>query len=371
MNLTMQVKLLPSEAQAAALLRTMERFNAACDAIAAVAFAHRCANKVELQKLVYADVRRDFGLSAQMTIRAIAKVTEVYKRDKDIKPAFRPHGAVIYDQRILSWKGPDRVSILTLDRREVMPWIAGDYQRARLTRVRGQADLIYRDGVFYLLVVVDVGDVPPSDPEGFLGVDLGIANIAVDSDGQEFAGNHLNSLRDRHARLRKRLQSKGSKSAKRLLVKRRRKERRFASDVNHRIAKELVRKAKDTGRGIAVEELRHIRERVTVRRAQRRTLHSWSFGQLRSFLAYKAAQAGVAMIAVDPRHTSQCCPECGTIDKANRPARSRFQCVSCGHAGLSDHIAARNIASRGVSGWGAVMRPHAGPVDAAPASRLL
>ena len=108
-NLTMQLKLLPAPEQSDALLRTMERFNAACDALAAIAFANRCANKVELQKLAYHDIRRDFSLGAQMTVRAIAKVVEVYKRDKDIQPTFRPHGAIVYDQRILSWKGVERV----------------------------------------------------------------------------------------------------------------------------------------------------------------------------------------------------------------------------------------------------------------------
>lgn len=93
----MQVKLLPTSEQSAALLVTMVRFNAACDALAAVAYAHRCANKVELQKLAYADIRHNFGLSAQMTIRAIAKVCEVYKRDKTKQPGFRPHGAIVYD----------------------------------------------------------------------------------------------------------------------------------------------------------------------------------------------------------------------------------------------------------------------------------
>lgn len=174
MKLTMQVKLLPSPDQAQALLATMVRFNAACDALAAVAFQLRCANKVELQKIAYADIRRDFGLSAQMTIRAIAKVCEVYKRDKSMQPTFRPHGAIVYDQRILSWKGSDRVSILTLAGREVMPWVTGAYQHGRLNRVRGQADLVYRDGKFFLYVTIDVGDVPPGDPTEYLGVDLGL-----------------------------------------------------------------------------------------------------------------------------------------------------------------------------------------------------
>ena len=347
MNLTMQVKLLPSPEQAASLLATMERFNAACDALAAVAFKHRCANKVELQKLAYADIRRDFGLSAQMTVRAIAKVCEVYKRDKSIQPKFRPHGAIVYDQRILSWKGPDRVSILTLAGRQLMPWVAGAYQKARLNRVRGQADLIYRDGLFFLYVVIDLGDVPPGDPSDYLGVDLGIKNIAADSDGDVFSGAHIANLRNRHARLRRKLQKKGTKSAKRLLRKRRAKEARFARDLNHCIAKAIVRKAKDTGRGVAVEDLTHIRTRTTVRKAQRRAHHSWAFAQLRAFLAYKGACAGVPLVAVDPRNSSRTCPNCGCVDKRNRPDRDSFQCIGCGHSGPADTTAARIISERG------------------------
>ena len=370
MHLTMQVKLLPAPEQSAALLATMERFNAACDAIAEVAHANGCANKVELQKLVYHDMRQRFGLSAQMTVRAIGKVVEVYKRDRRLLPRFRPHGAVPYDQRILSWKGIDRVSVLTLGGREVMPWVAGAYQHARLAFPRGQADLVFRDGAFYLFVTVDVGDVPPGDPSGWLGIDLGIANVATDSDGDASAGDRLNGLRDRHARLRKRLQKKRTKSALRLLSKRRRKERRFAANENHRISKAIVRKARDTGRGVAVEDLTGIRGRTTVRREQRRARHSWAFHQLRAFLTYKAALAGVPLVAVDPRHTSQACPECGCVDRKNRPWRDRFQCVSCAFAGAADHIAARNIASRGAAGWAAVMRPDAGPETALASLRL-
>ncbi len=346
MHLTMTVKLLPSAEQASALLATMVRFNQACDALAAVAFANRCANKVELQKMAYHEVRRDFGLSAQMTVRAIAKVCEVYKRDKAIQPRFRPHGAIVYDQRILSWKGLDRVSILTIGGREIMPWVAGAYQRARLDRVRGQADLTYRDGAFFLHVVVDMGDVLEGDPAEYLGIDLGLKNIAADSDGEVFSGAHVSNLRARHARLRRKLQKKGTKSAKRLLRRRRAKEARFARDLNHRISKALVRKAKDTGRGIGVEDLTHIRDRTTVRKPQRRAHSSWAFAQLRTFLTYKAGLAGVPVIAVNPKHTSQQCPCCGFIDRKNRPDRDRFECQSCGHAAPADTTAALNVRSR-------------------------
>jgi IS605 OrfB family transposase len=259
------------------------RFNAACNTIAVVAFRARTANKIRLQQLVYPDIRWDFGLSAQLTVRAISKVAEAYQRDKRIQPTFRSHGAIVYDQRVLSWKGLDRVSILTLTGRQVIPVVLDGYHRARLNRIRGQADLTYRDGQFYLAVVVEVPEPPPFAPDDRLGADLGIRNLAADSDGETYWGGQVHGLRQRQAKLRQRLQKKGTKSAKRLLKKRRNKEHRFATDVNHQIAKRLGAKAQDTGRGIAREDLQGIRERVTVRKTQRRIQHSWAFHQLRAF----------------------------------------------------------------------------------------
>jgi len=184
MHLALQVKLQPSEEQQALLLQTMHRFNQACNYIAEIAFEQRCANKIVLQKLVYYDVRETFGLSAQLTIRAIANVVEAYKRDKSLKHQFRPTGVIVYDQRILSWKGLEAVSLTTLEGRQIIPIILGKYQQARLDRIRGQADLIYRNSIFYLVVIVEV-DVPePEEPTGVLGVDLVIINLAVDSDGE-------------------------------------------------------------------------------------------------------------------------------------------------------------------------------------------
>ena len=160
MKLTLAVGLAPSRAQHVALVATLERFNAACNAIAEVAFRERLANKIALQKLVYYDVRERFGLSSQMTVRAIAKVADAYKRDKTIRPTFRPHGALTYDERIMSWKGLEHVSLLALDGRHLVACRFGPYQQARRDRLRGQADLILRDGAFYLHATVELADVP-------------------------------------------------------------------------------------------------------------------------------------------------------------------------------------------------------------------
>jgi IS605 OrfB family transposase len=322
-----------------------------------VAFEHKTANKIRLQALCYAELRQQFGLSAQMAIRAISKACDAYKRDKKIQPTFRPLGAVAYDQRILSWKGRDRASILTLAGRIIVPAIRrGRWPGTTGTTLRGAADLIYRDGEFYVAVVIDVPEPPPGpEPTRWLGVDLGIVNLATDSDGANYSGKAVRAVRYRNRQLRARLQAKGTKSAKRLLHRRRRRESRFARDVNHVISKAIVREAKDTGRGIKLEDLSGIRQRsVTVRKAQRADAHSWAFGQLRRFITYMAALAGVRVVLVDPRNTSRQCPGCGLIDKRNRPTRNVFCCRRCGLAGPSDQIAACNIAGRA-----AVMQPDA------------
>jgi IS605 OrfB family transposase len=348
MLVTEMLKLAPSPEQAEALLATMRACNAAASRAAEVAFEHRTANKIRLQPLVYGELRQRFGLSSQMAVRAISKACEAYKRDKKIQPEFRAFGAIDYDQRILSWKGRDRASILTLGGRVIVPVVyQGRWLAVTGTTLRGAADLIYRDGMFFLAVVIDVPGPPKGPaPDEWLGVDLGIVNIATDSDGNTYSGKAVRAVRRRNRQLRKRLQSKGTKSARRLARKHRRKESRFARDVNHVISKKIVREAEGTGRGIKLEDLSGIRDRITVRKAQRAGQHSWSFYQLGSFVAYKAALAGVPVVLVDPRNTSRECPECGHIDKANRPQRDRFACKRCGLAGPADIIAAINIGRR-------------------------
>jgi putative transposase len=230
------------------------------------------------------------------------------------------------------------------------------------TRPIGQTDLLFRDGKWFLYATIEAPEAPLDDPlNGFVGVDMGIVNIATTSDGKRWAGAHLNRYRKRQARIRKRLQARKTSSARRLLKKRRRKEARFVADITHQISKRIVAEAKRTGCGIAVEQLTGIRDRVRLRKSQRVTLHSWAFARLGSFLAYKAKQAGVAFIEVDPAYTSQTCSVCGWVDKKNRRSQAAFECGRCSFVGHADHNAAINIAARGVECWGEVMRPHAAP----------
>jgi IS605 OrfB family transposase len=105
-----------------------------------------------------------------------------------------------------------------------------------------------------------------------------------------------------------------------------------------------VNKARTQRKALALETLDGIRERVTVRRKQRRARHSWAFRQLRTFIDYKAQQARVRVVHIDPRNTSRTCAMCGHCDKRNRPDQAHFHCRSCGHTAAADTNAAVNIA---------------------------
>jgi len=120
----------------------------------------------------------------------------------------------------------------------------------------------------------------------------------------------------------------------------------FRRHVNHCISKQIVARAKDTNRGIAVEELTGIRVRVTVRHAQRNQHNGWGFAQLRQFLTYKARLAGVPVAGVDPRDSSKTCARCGHCERGNRQSQALFHCLHCNHSANADHNAAINLAAR-------------------------
>jgi putative transposase len=380
-KLVVPVRLFPTPAQEAALRDTLTLCNHAANLASREAYEKRVFAKQSLQRLVYGDLKV-LGLSAQPAIHVARKVAGAYaalkanvragnlgrpgskrRQAAEGKPIrFRRDAAQPFDDRCLSWQLAARtVSIWTAAGRSgpIRFGCSGQQHATLAAHRRGESDLVFRDGKWLLYATCDIPDVPTRQPDGFLGVDLGIANLATDSDGRHHSGKAINRIRHRNQRLRAKLQAKGTKSAKRLLKKRRRKEARFAADTNHRIAKSIVTEAERTGRGIALEDLGGIRDRVRLRRPQRVMLHSWAFHQLGQYIAYKAKRAGIVVVHVDPAYTSQGCSTCGHVAKANRPNQSTFRCRSCGFAEHADRNAARNIAARGVTGWAAVSLPNA------------
>ncbi|MFY7066655.1 RNA-guided endonuclease InsQ/TnpB family protein [Nocardiopsis changdeensis] len=374
-TITVQVKLTPSPEQAAALAATLHAVNTQANRVSQVAFDTGTTRNFPLRKLVYADVRAA-GIGSQAAQHLIKKVADAYtslatgirngdhgrpgskrRRGAGSKPiVFRSDAAQPYDARNLSFAPDARtISLWTVrGRLKGVPFTCSPAQaKALAEHKRGEADLVARDGTWYLLVSVTVPDAPEYEPDGFLGVDLGIVNIATTSDGHIMAGRTLNRYRRRRLRLRAKLQAKGTKSAKRLLKKQRRKESRHTRDTNHVIAKRIVAEAERTGRGISLEDLTGIHARVRHRKPQRAALHSWSFRQLGDFITYKAKRAGVPVVSVDAAYSSRECAHCSHTHRHNRISQARFICRSCGVVAHADRNASRVLARRGQDAWNA------------------
>lgn len=385
MKAVVQVRLTPDAAQVPALERTLHAVNEAANRVSAVSFEHfkLKGNVRELRKLCYGELKAR-GLGAQAAQHVIKRVADVYttlraniragnlgpegskRRCKaESKPVvFRLNAAHTYDDRCLSWNyDAQTVSIWTRDGRlKNVRFTCSPGALKQLTEYRhGESDVVFRDGKWFLIATCEIPEPAQFEPKGFIGVDRGVTNLATTSDGDNHSGRRLGRYRRWQARKRAELQAKKTRSAKQLLKKRARRESRHATHVNHKISKTVVAVAQRTERGLALEQLKGIRERVTVPRDQRARQSSWPFHQLGSFIEYKARRAGVPFIGVDPAHTSQRCPRCGHTERANRRARDHFHCRRCGLAGPADHVAGANIAKRGATAWVFVNMPDPGP----------
>lgn len=348
MKLTIKLRLLPNSKQKPLLLETMKRFNEAASFAAKIGFDNKVFSQPSIHKLTYFEIRSRFSLSAQLAVRSIGKAVECFSRDKKVCPSFKPYGAVTYDQRNLCFKGLDRVSLSTLNGREIISMIYGEYQKERFDRIKGQCDLVFIKNKFYLMATIDIIEDPQIEVGEFIGIDLGIINIATDSIGGSYSGKEVSRNRHRRSTARKQYQRKGTKNAKRRLKKMSGRQHRFQTITNHRISKEIVTKAKALNMGIAMEDLTNIRTRIeqtVFNKRFHKSFGNWSFHQLRSFITYKAKLVGIPVVLVNPQNTSRACSSCGHCEKANRKTQDKFVCKSCGYSDNADHNAALNISA--------------------------
>jgi predicted transposase len=237
MKLIVNIKLKPLTSQHSALLETLKEANKACHWISQEAFENKIFKQFNLHKLCYSTVREQFNLSAQMLVRAIAKVADSYKKQTEKQTTFKPTGSIAYDERIISFKKSDIVSIWTVEGRLNIPFVMGEHQRKLFQYRQGEVDLIYRQGEFYLNAVCDVPEEKQFEPKDVLGVDFGIIQIASDSDGEQFSGKQIEKVRQTFAHRRRNLQKKQTKSAKRKLKQLSGKQSRFQKNENHVISK--------------------------------------------------------------------------------------------------------------------------------------
>lgn len=343
-KLMLKIKLLPDTKQANSLSKTIKEFNTACNEVSNIAWDNKTFNTYKLHRLVYYKIKSSFKLTAQLVIRAIAKVSDSYKLDKKVKREFRLNGAITYDRRILSYK-TNTISLSTVDGRLTISFVC--HRPDWLPYIKGEADLICRKGKYFLLQTIEFPEEKIKDIEEFIGVDFGQTSIAVTSDGKDYSSEPIKKVRKHYAKVRASCQSKGTKGAKRLLKRLSGRERRFVSLTNHTIAKQIVQKAKAENKGIAIEDLSRIR--VTAKpksKAQKTELDRWSFYQLRQFLSYKALLNGVKLAVVDPAYTSQTCNVCKYVGQRNG---KRFKCENCGNVSDADYNAALNISQLGIA----------------------
>ncbi|MFI6097070.1 RNA-guided endonuclease InsQ/TnpB family protein [Lentzea sp. NPDC051213] len=335
-----------------------------------MAFDQQVFREYALRRHTYGELKA-CGLGAQVAQHVIKKVVDAHttlraniragnlagkrKAKAESTPiGFRPAAAQPFDDRCLSWQHDARtVSIWTVyGRLRGIPFTGhpGQLKTMREHR-RGESDLVCENGTWFLLATCEIPERERFEPVDWIGVDRGIVNLATTSDGDNYQGRRLSRYRRWHARKRAELQAKNTKSATRRLKRRARMEARHATHVNHKISKQVVAVAERTGRGIALEQLDGIRDRVRLHRHQRATLTTWPFRQLGTHIAYKARRAGVPLLEVDARYTSQMCPRCRHTERSNRPTRDSFLCRRCGLAGPADVVAAVNVRDRARSAW--------------------
>ncbi|MFS8916500.1 transposase [Synechococcus sp. H55.7] len=373
--LTISCKLKVSASQAVKLEATLSAFAQALNWVNQNT-PEKVVNPVKLQSLCYRAIRTRFGLSsnlAQQVCRRLAAARKVAQQKNRPVKAFKS-GFVTYDARIFSFRERDwTVSLTTVEGRERFELDIGNYQRGMLAGSHPKAATLVKrqDGFYYIQIGVEQDPPEPRDTTEAIGVDLGRRDIAHTKDsvpltrteGDHWNGQQLNQVRDHYSRLRAALQRKasmGTRSTRRrcreLLQRLSGRERRFQAWVNHRISKSIVSRAQATRSFIALEDLTGIRERVNQQprsKRERRRANSWAFYQLRQFVHYKAARAGVKVVVVPPAYSSQTCHQCLWLGQREG---KHFRCVNpvCGWEGDADLNGANVIALLGV----AVNRPR-------------
>jgi len=371
---TIRLPLLLTDEQQAVLLETVQQYTECFNAVAAYGWEQGEKNSVELHKATYYPLREAHPyLPSQLVISARVKATEALKsaftwkvkkerefpkkvaralaRDKPaptFKPVRCPHSdisSIRYDQRSYAFHG-DHVSLATVAGRQVIGLHLYPYARRLLAQTieYDSADLIFRKGRFWLHLVVTLPDMDFVSNGDVVGVDFGITRPAVASHNKFFGKRSWKNTERRYFRLKRALQSKGSDSAKRHLKKLSHKVSQFRLDCDHVVSRQLVQSV-SPGTTIVIESLTEIRNNTKQNgKEQRRAMHQWTFNRLRDLLAYKAEECGCAVVAVDPRYTSQRCSCCGHIHCSNRRSQSRLKCRNCGFELNADLNGSRNIA---------------------------
>jgi len=385
--ITAKLKLLTDATQFQALRKTSLAYRDALNYVSRYSFEHgKMSNQIRLRDETYYEIRALYTLPAQMATNVPRQVGATYKtlwtkvrhnnaarkaghtkkryKGLDQPPKYVSPTLTYNYQRDYSLKAGNQVSILTLDGRIIVSYAGYNEHVALLHQGAsiGAAKLWYDKPRkrFYLLVSleVEVADPTPAMHTSVVGVDVGVRYLAVAATPrgkQSFhSGKRIVPKANHYARLRKRLQKKGTRSTTRRLVIISGRERRLKQDANHVVSKRIVTRFPHAL--IGLEELKDIRERTKRKRGRRASTKQrranaayskWAFAELHGYIAYKALLQGSMAIKVDANFTSKACPMCGHTCEANRPNKGLlFVCQNCHYSLHADLVGARNVTMR-------------------------
>lgn len=296
--LTIVCKLNPSKEVVKKIDTTLEMFAAACNYTNAEV-KPSITSKTTIQSLVYQTIREKYSLSANLAVRACARVganRKTAKKDKKPVKAFKPTSAD-YDARIFAFREKDwSVSLTLVNGREHIPILASNYQIGKLKGTKPTSAQLckHRDGNYYIHIQVKDEAPKPINSHKVIGVDFGRTDIAVTSDNKKWSGKEIREVRDQYSKQRATLQkcaSKGTRSSRRrcraLLKRLSGREKRFQRHINHVISKTIILDAKKSKSIVAIEDLTGIRNRTNQQprnKTERRRSNSWAFYQLRTLL---------------------------------------------------------------------------------------
>jgi putative transposase len=339
--LTIVCKLNPSEKVVKKINTTLEMFAAACN-YANQFVKPAITSKVTIQSQVYQTIREKYSLSANLAVRACARVGANRKTAKQKKcpvKEFQPT-SVDYDARIFAFREQDwAISLTLVGGREHIPLVTSNYQIGKLKDTKPTSAQLckHKDGGYYIHIQIK-NDAPKLiQADNVIGVDFGRTDIVVTSNNKKWSGREIRDVRDKYSKLRANLQkkaSKGTRSSRRrcrqLLQRLSGKEKRFQRHINHVISTTIISDAKKSNSIVAIEDLTGIRERTNQQprnKTERRRSNSWAFYQLRTFLEYKGVINGVEILPVSPRYSSQTCHACMHLGLRSG---KRFKCTNGG-----------------------------------------
>ena len=344
------------------LNETMSVYSNACNYVSGYVFRTHDLKQFSLNKVLYSDLREKFGLKSQMAQSVFKTVIARYRtilenESKWIKPSFKkPQYDLVWNRDYSLTQ--NCFSVNTLKGRVKLPYFAEGMSKYFDHTIYkfGTAKLVNKHGKYFLHIPVtyDVEESNISDICNVVGIDRGINFVIATYDSKHksgfVSGKAIKQKRAHYSKLRKELQMRQAPSARRRLKAIGSRENRWMQDVNHCVSKALVdNNPKHTL--FVLEDLSGIRNATErVKTKDRYVSVSWSFYDLEQKLMYKAKQHQSTVIKVDPRYTSQCCPVCGHIEKANRNKKIRlFTCKNCGYKSNDDRVGAMNLYRMGIS----------------------